>query len=261
MIPPLVLLVVLLLGCLVNLGAFLWSCVLCGRRSVVWLLAFLLVPFAGLVFLVKFWSEAKRPFFLSLVGTGLMLVPALLNPQALAQGLRDRDPFHLAGPPRPGPAAPATGGAPATARPAVSETLQREQAAVETNERRQRQAQETRAAYDKHRAEADALFKDLNTRRAKLKVDDAAAVATFNAAAARYAALLEQTKAERGILDAAAAPPPAAAPAPPATAAPTPALADNKKPAASPPGLYRRSIDAARTARDAASTRTAEAGR
>ena len=269
--------VAFVLGALVSFVALVWNLILCWRQGVGWFLAVLLLPFANLVFLVKFWTEAKLPFFLSLAGVGLMMLPAIMDPQGFsksvgegfARGLQQAQGRRLAttNASRPGAAPPS--GAPATP-PALSETLQREQTALEDAERRQRQAKETRVSFDKHRVEADALYKTLNARRAKLKVDDTAAVATFNADAARYAALLEQARVEQSALD----------PATPATvSAPlvVPASPNDKrgpvyvpgviggnpngtKPAVPPgegPGLARRSIDKARAARDSA-TRTEE---
>lgn len=290
MLSSLLLIAVASSGLVILIAAFIWKCVLCARQGIGWLLLTLFVPFGGLVFLVKFWSEAKRPFFLSLLGSVLVATPALLDPQGFAKGFgegfnrgfeqaRTRR-LAEAGQAR-GGSAPATAGAP----PTVSEALLREQAAMEQAEQRQRRAQETRTAFEKHRAEADVVYKDLNARRAKLKVDDAVAVAAFNALAAKYAALLEQTKTERAALDE-----PAAATATPAVAAAEPVVppvakrgpvyvpggisgnpngtrptgdpvAATPAPATAGPGLYRRNLDAARAARDASAARTAEAGR
>jgi hypothetical protein len=44
------------------------------RVSVVWGLLVLFVPFAPLVFLVKYWAEAKKPFMFSLAGAGVGVV-------------------------------------------------------------------------------------------------------------------------------------------------------------------------------------------
>src|SRR4249920_422960 len=38
------------------------------RQSILWGLAYLLIPFAALVFLFKHWSEAKKGFFINLAG-------------------------------------------------------------------------------------------------------------------------------------------------------------------------------------------------
>ena len=163
---------------------------------------------------------------------------------------------------------------PATTTPGeTSAGLRREMAAAATAERQASLGAEKRAAFEKHRAEADALYHDLNARRAKLKGADAATVATFNADATRYAALLEQTKTERNALEPVAAPTPTTTgPADPKLTGPIPpnpaqrgpvyvpgvvgGNPNGTKPTGAPgdqPGLYRRSLDAARAARDAAS--------
>ena len=154
---------------------------------------------------------------------------------------------------------------PATTTPGeTSAGLRREMAAAAAAERQ--------AVFEKHRAEADALYNDLNVRRAKLKGADAKAVAAFNADAARYAALLEQTKTESNSLEPVTTPTLATTgPAEPKFTGPIPPNTkrgpvyvpgvvggnpDGAKPTGTPgdkPGLYRRSIDAARAARDAAS--------
>jgi hypothetical protein len=44
------------------------------RVSVTWGVVVLLVPFGALVFLIKYWQESKRAFFVSLAGTGAAVV-------------------------------------------------------------------------------------------------------------------------------------------------------------------------------------------
>lgn len=44
------------------------------RVSAMWGLLVLFVPFAGLVFLVKYWEEAKRPFLINLAGSAIAAV-------------------------------------------------------------------------------------------------------------------------------------------------------------------------------------------
>jgi len=38
------------------------------KESVLWGLGSMFVPFVSLVFLIKFWGQAKRPFFIQLAG-------------------------------------------------------------------------------------------------------------------------------------------------------------------------------------------------
>ncbi len=74
-------LVIMLGGLAVAFFAGMSMIVLAFRKSLLWGLAYLVVPFAALVFLHRFWDEAKRPFFLGLkawgviaAGYGLLLV-------------------------------------------------------------------------------------------------------------------------------------------------------------------------------------------
>jgi len=66
-------------GGLASFAAGIWLVVLAFRESVLWGLATLLIPFAGLVFVIKFWDEAKRPFLISLAsgavyGLGVFMI-------------------------------------------------------------------------------------------------------------------------------------------------------------------------------------------
>lgn len=74
-------LVIMVGGFAVSFFAGMSMIVLAFRKSLLWGLAYLFVPFAALVFLYRFWDEAKRPFFLGLkawcvmaAGYGLLLV-------------------------------------------------------------------------------------------------------------------------------------------------------------------------------------------
>jgi hypothetical protein len=58
------------------------------RVSLTWGLLVLFVPFAGLVFLVKFWSQAKRGFLISLAGSGLILIAYLVLIVGLASRVK-----------------------------------------------------------------------------------------------------------------------------------------------------------------------------
>ena len=55
------------------------------RQGIAWGLAYLLIPFAALVFLCKYWSEAKRGFFINLIGACAFVACCLSFPQARAE--------------------------------------------------------------------------------------------------------------------------------------------------------------------------------
>jgi len=61
--------VLMVVGGLISLAAFIWLLVIAFRESAVWGLACLFIPFAALVFAFKFWDETKMPFFGVLVGS------------------------------------------------------------------------------------------------------------------------------------------------------------------------------------------------
>lgn len=63
--------VLMAVGGLVSLAAFVWLLVIAFKESTVWGLACLFIPFAVLVFAFKFWDEAKLPFFGILAGSFL----------------------------------------------------------------------------------------------------------------------------------------------------------------------------------------------
>jgi hypothetical protein len=57
------------------------------RVSIVWGLASLFIPFAGLVFIFLHWSAAKTAFFLQLIGLALFLLGGYLSPNEAATSL------------------------------------------------------------------------------------------------------------------------------------------------------------------------------
>ena len=67
------------LGGLLSFVGGLWLLILAFRQSVLWGLAVMIIPFASLFFIVKFWAEARHPFFVSLVSIVLMVVGAFVG--------------------------------------------------------------------------------------------------------------------------------------------------------------------------------------
>ncbi|HZV37059.1 MAG TPA: hypothetical protein VFB72_20955 [Verrucomicrobiae bacterium] len=49
------------------------------RESLLWGLACLLIPFVSLIFLVLHWAEAKKGFFIQLVGLALIVIGVLIG--------------------------------------------------------------------------------------------------------------------------------------------------------------------------------------
>jgi hypothetical protein len=71
-----------------------WGIVVAFRRSVIWGLCYLFVPFAALVFLFVAWADAKRAFFVNTIGV-LLMASVLLLPNQGGLGLTNRIPLKL----------------------------------------------------------------------------------------------------------------------------------------------------------------------
>ena len=74
------------IGAIVSLIGGIWFLVVAFRQSVWWGLGCLFIPFVSLVFLIMHWRDAAKPFFVSLLGTVLIIVVALMMPGAIPTG-------------------------------------------------------------------------------------------------------------------------------------------------------------------------------
>lgn len=70
--------ILLAIGFIISGGAGIWFLVVAFRESVLWGLCCLFIPFASLFFLIVHWSEAKRPFFWSLLSIVPLVAGAML---------------------------------------------------------------------------------------------------------------------------------------------------------------------------------------
>ena len=118
--------ILIALGLLASLVGGVWGIVVAFRRSLVWGLCYVFVPFAALVFLVVAWADAKRAFLLNTIGI-LLMASFLLLPNQGGLGLRKQMVFdleHLA------PFLPAVSGAvvPTSTADQLAELTAREQA-------------------------------------------------------------------------------------------------------------------------------------
>lgn len=69
----------MIIGLVVSIvGSLMWLFA-AFRESVLWGLACVVIPFASLVFLIKYWDSAKRGFLVSMSGTVIVLVSGLLG--------------------------------------------------------------------------------------------------------------------------------------------------------------------------------------
>ena len=86
--------VLLGLGLLLCLAGGVWGIIVAFRRSVIWGLCYVFVPFAAMVFLVVAWAEAKRSFLVSTMGI-LVMASVLLLPNQGGLALSQKIPFEL----------------------------------------------------------------------------------------------------------------------------------------------------------------------
>lgn len=72
-------------GGLAAVIAAVWFIVVAFKRHIAWGLAVILVPFANLIFLIRAWRVAKRPFILSLIGVVLCGIGLFFSPQSWSE--------------------------------------------------------------------------------------------------------------------------------------------------------------------------------
>ena len=67
------------MGSLVTFVGTIMFLVAAFRQSVLWGLAVLFLPFANIVFLIKYWYEAKKAFFIQLIGVGISIIGIIVG--------------------------------------------------------------------------------------------------------------------------------------------------------------------------------------
>ena len=75
--------VIILLGLAIFLIGGLLFLVAAFRESIWWGLACLFIPIVQLFFLIVHWPEAKKPFFIQLLGFVVLIVGLIISPQTL----------------------------------------------------------------------------------------------------------------------------------------------------------------------------------
>jgi len=143
------------------------------RQGVVWGVAYLLVPFAALVFLFKYWNEAKKGFYINLVGACAFVGCCLSFPQA-RPGIVNlvMSQWDLGG------TAPA----------------KKENDYAQAIEEKRQHVGILQAELAKVTAAADVRFRELTNQRNVLNTKDTAAVQQFNVDATAYLKQVEQVK-------------------------------------------------------------------
>ena len=89
-IPALVGLLLALVGVVLILGGNLWFLLAAFQDEVIMGVACLFVPFFSLYYLITHFDQVKTPFFVSLIGVGLVMLGRFLG--GLSQGLAARPP-------------------------------------------------------------------------------------------------------------------------------------------------------------------------
>lgn len=74
-------LILMLVGVLLNLGGGIILLIAAFRVSILWGIG-MFIPFVGIVFLFKYWEEAKTGFLISLGGVGLQIIAGLMTGSA-----------------------------------------------------------------------------------------------------------------------------------------------------------------------------------
>jgi hypothetical protein len=76
---PLPNLVLLVLGFGLSIVGGLWFLIVAFKTSIGWGLGCLFIPFASLVYLVKYWEEVRWPFVLQVVGLLVLWIAVALG--------------------------------------------------------------------------------------------------------------------------------------------------------------------------------------
>ena len=72
-------LVLFVVGLIISLVGGIWLLVEAFKTSILWGLGSLFVPFVSIVFAIKYWGRAGRPFLISLAGAVLMIIGSAMG--------------------------------------------------------------------------------------------------------------------------------------------------------------------------------------
>lgn len=156
------LVVVIVLASLVAIVSSLAMMVTAFRQGVLWGLAYLFVPCGALVFTIRYWSEVKTNFLVSLAA-GVVLCGALMMHPATSTS------FHAS----------------ARRSLSISEHNDAAELTAKIQERRER-IEKLQAAFDQGGPVVAKQFSELEKKRKALKANDVVAVNQFNEEAAAY---------------------------------------------------------------------------
>jgi hypothetical protein len=78
--------IIFVIGGIVSLIGGIWFLVVAFRQAILWGLGCIFIPFVSIIFLIMHWSDAAKPFFVSLLGAVIIAVAAILMPEAIPVG-------------------------------------------------------------------------------------------------------------------------------------------------------------------------------
>ncbi len=169
--PNLLILAGVVLGFLIALVGTVMFFVAAFRQSVLWGLGSIFIPFVSLIFTIAHWSEAKRGFLISSLGTAMICVAVFCSPSFRKDFAKKYSLFD-------------------------SVEAKHEKARDLTAEIAQKREMLDQLVSQAAAAGANLArdFKELEAKRKALKSSDEAAIARFNEAAAVYQARNSQAK-------------------------------------------------------------------
>ena len=75
-----------IVGMIVQLVGAIWFLYVAFNESVPWGLVCLLIPFAGLVFLITHWYDASKPFGVTILGAVIIVFASFMAPSGSSAG-------------------------------------------------------------------------------------------------------------------------------------------------------------------------------
>ena len=72
-----------IVGSIVSLIGAIWFLIAAFRQSILWGLGCIFVPFVSLIFLIVHWRDAAKPFGVSLLGSIIIAVAAVIMPEPI----------------------------------------------------------------------------------------------------------------------------------------------------------------------------------
>ena len=70
-------------GVAIAIVSGIWLLIIAFRTGILWGLGSLFVPFVGLIFVITHWQESKKPFLWNVLGVGMMIVAAMVQPELM----------------------------------------------------------------------------------------------------------------------------------------------------------------------------------